>query len=172
MTYEEGLKLLEQLHSEEPSAPLHSKSFFYKGFEIRYPGRKKLGDYALVYNGRCPTHEDCARWLFRITSEENFEELVRALEDIHANGDSASNTFFPESVKTFIFLITLQEESNYPSPANGRTLTFWRFYEAALAKLGFTSIEDVVDRTNNHRSGVPALFEGIKHYKPAYYIKA
>lgn len=169
MTYEEGVILLKKLHSEAPNAALHSRSYSHNGFEIRYPGRKRLGDYALIHEGGCPTHEDIVRWIYAKTTEENFEDLVRALEDLHANGDSATTTFFSERLKTFLFLITLQEESNYPPPANGRNLTYWRFYEAALAKLGFTGIEEVVLRTNNHQKGVPPLYEATKHYKPAFY---
>ncbi len=170
MTYPEGLQLLWRLLSEAPSLERHSNSHVHRGFEIKYPGRKGLGDYALFHNNHCPTHEEIVREIYQLTTAENFEDLVRALEDIHANGDSADTTFFSDSFKTLLFLITLQEECNYPPPSNGRNLPFWRFYEAALAKLGVIDLRDVVTRTNNHGKHAPKPYLKIgANRRPAFY---
>ena len=109
MTYEEGIELLKQLNANAESRAQHSNSYSYNGFDLKFPGYKGGLDYALWHNGERPKHEDVVKKIYAITSEENFEQVVLALEDIHANGDSATTSFFTEEIKSLIFLVTLQE---------------------------------------------------------------
>jgi hypothetical protein len=147
----------------------HSNTHSYHGFELKYPGYKGRLDYALFHDGRRPKHEDIVRLIHDLTNEDNFDEVVHALEDIHANGDSATTSFFTDEIKRLIFLVTLQEEVNYPPPANGKNLPFWRFYEAALAKVGYVDLADVVSRTNNHGKGAPRPYPTVGRTRPRYY---
>jgi len=169
MTYEQGIELLNQLKANAASSVRHANTYAYSGFELKYPGYKGGLDYALWHNGVRPKHEDVVKKIYDLTSEENFDEVVSALEDIHANGDSATTSFFSDEMKSLIFLVTLQEEVNYPPPANGKNLPFWRFYEAALAKVGEVTIEEVVERTNNHGKSAPRPYPNIGRVKPAHY---
>ena len=161
--------MLKQLKANASNQAQHSKVHSYNGFELKYPGYKGGLDYALWHNGDRPKHEDVVRQIFALTSQENFKDVVAALEDIHTNGDSATTSFFTDEVKSLIFLVTLQEEVNYPPPAKGKTLPFCRFYEGALAKLGLIGLDVVVERTNNHGKAAPIAIEVNSHDRPAFY---
>ncbi len=161
--------MLKTMAAAASSSLRHSNTHVYNGFELKYPGYKGGLDFALFHNGTTPKHEDIVRLIYDLTTEDNFEEVVRALEDIHANGDSAKTTFFSEEIKCLIFLVTLQEEVNYPPPAKGKNLPFWRFYEAALAKVGEVHLDEVVSRTNNHGKAAPRPYPNVELAKPGYY---
>lgn len=161
--------MLKQLAATAPNGLTHSNIHTYHGFELKHPGYKGGLDYALFHNGTTPKHEDIVRLIYDLTNDENFEKVVQALEDIHANGDSAATSFFTDEIKRLIFLVTLQEEVNYPPPANGKNLPFWRFYEGALAKVGEVAIAEVVSRTNNHGRSAPRPYPDVRRTKPGYY---
>lgn len=169
MTYQEGVRLIIELNAKVFGQAPFTSTYEYKQFNLMYPGKKRIGDYLLNHNGKHPRHEDIVNLIYDLTNEDNFEDLVRALEDVHANGDSATTSFFTEEVKSLIFLVTLQEEVNYPPPANGRNLPFWRFYEAALAKVGDVDLVEVVARTNNHGKVAPKPYANVGRIKPGYY---
>jgi hypothetical protein len=138
---------------------------------IKYPGYKKNGDYRLSENGKAPKHEDIVTEIFSFTTDENFNGVTNFLDDVYANGLYAVSEVFSKSFKEKIFWITLQEEINYPQPQYaGRRLSFQRFYEAALAKKGICSLQEVIERTNNFGKQKPVLFkcDGIIH--PSFYF--
>jgi hypothetical protein len=141
------------------------------GLVITYPGYKKNGDYRLSENGKAPKHEDIVTEIFNFTTGENFNSVTNFLDDVYANGLYAVSNVFSKDFKEKIFWITLQEEINYPQPQYaGRRLSFQRFYEAALAKKGICSLQEVIERTNNFGKQKPVLFkcDGIIH--PSFYF--
>ena len=168
MTYEQGI-----LHMKEKCNNLNAgekASFVIGQLIIDYPGYKKNGDYRVSKEGKAPKHTDIVQFLYKYTNEENYIELIQALNDLYTNGLSSTNSFFTQSFKETLFWITLQEEINYPQPRfAGRKLPYQRFYEGVLAKLGFITLEEVLKRTNNHGGTRPTLLSIDKRPIPVFY---
>jgi hypothetical protein len=170
MNYPEGVRKMKKLADDLKLKGQQSASFTFGSLLITYPGFKEHGDYKLTENGTAPKHTDIVNEIHLQTTTENFTAIVRYLDDVYHNGLNAATTIFPPAFTEKLFWITLQEEINYPQPLKaGRKLPFQRFYEAALAKLGFITLEEVISRTNNHGKGKPVLLE-VKQYKqPSFY---
>ena len=169
MNYIEGVAHMKELASK--LQPKEKESFSLGPLTINYPGYKREGDYQLTINGLAPKHTDIVNVIYATTNTHNLEGIIAFLDDVYTNGLKAKSTVFPEAFIQKIYWITLQEEINYPQPRfQGRKLTFQRFYEGALAKVSTTiDINFVKERTNNHGSSVPKLFE-IKNYTiPSFY---
>lgn len=148
-----------------------SSSFIVGKLRIDYPGYKKLGDYRLSFNGIAPKHTDVVDLIYNMTLNNNFNDLVNALDDLYNNGLHSSNVIFSQNQKELIFWITLQEEINYPQPRySGRKLPYQRYYEAMLAKMGVISLSDVKNRTNNHGRIRPVLYSNFTFKLPSFYL--
>lgn len=170
MNYEEGiLHMLERYDSLEDKK---LKANFQVGdLTITYPGYKKKGDYRLSKNGAAPTHVQIVNSVYNLTTPDNFNQIKQALNWLYNSGLKCELTFFSNAGKELIYWITLQEEINYPQSDGfaGRKLCFQRYYEGALAKLGYIDLEQVHLRTNNHSGPRPALLQikDIEH--PIFY---
>lgn len=170
MNYAEGIRKMKKLAEELKLSGESTASFRYGNLLIAYPGYKKHGDYKLTENGIAPKHTDVVKEIFEHTAVDNFDTIVRFLDDVYHNGMRAQTVIFSEAFKEKLFWITLQEEINYPQPAKaGRKLPFQRFYEAALAKLGAAELSEVLERTNNHGKAKPELFMVKQFRRPSFY---
>lgn len=172
MTYEEGIGYMIGLCEALKGKGLPTGFFMVGELRIDYPGYKPTpGDYRLSIDGEAISHERVVRWLHRKTNPENADRFIAALASLYANGLACQDTTLPRNVKEFIFWITLQEDINYPQRAgySGRKLPYQRYYEAILAKLGYLTLDSVIERTKNHGSTRPPLLaiEGREH--PAFY---
>lgn len=170
MNFAEGVALMKRL-AEELKAGGKTTAFFSSGnLLITYPGYKAAGDYKLTENGIAPKHTDIVTTIYSAVTNENIILVIEFLDDIYTNGLAATSSFFPRSFIEKLFWITLQEEINYPQPAKaGRKLSFQRFYEAILAKIGITDIQTVLVRTNNHGKKRPELFDIQQLRRPVFY---
>ena len=146
--------------------------FMIGNLRIDYPGYKQKGDYRLSRNGIAPTHVNIVNGIYNMVTLNNFSDIKDSLGDLYINGLNSTNTFFSIEQKELIYWITLQEEINYPQPRYaGRKLPYQRFFEGALAKLGYLTINDVHSRTNNHGGRRPILFDcsSFKIIPPIFY---
>ncbi|HWL00236.1 MAG TPA: hypothetical protein VNQ55_09825 [Parapedobacter sp.] len=171
MTYEEGAQyMIDRCKALKESRALVD-SFEVGNLRITYPGKKVPGDYRLSVNDRVIRHDEVVQSLYKKTTAANANELIDALEDLYVHGLRSENPCLPQPVKALIYWITLQEDINYP-PASGyygKKLSFQRFYEAILAKLGFLPIEEVVTRTNKHGGPPPPLLRIADRKHPVFY---
>jgi len=171
MDYEEGVAYMigccERLREEGVTR----QSLRMGRLVIEYPGRKRPGDYRMTWAGRVLNHDEIVHHLHDHTTPENAREMIAALDDLYREGLKGTHPFFIEELKELLFWITLQEEINYPQQERyaGRKLSYQRFYEAVLAKLGHLDIDEVVERTNNDYGPRPPLLaiDGIEH--PSFY---
>ena len=170
MNYDDGINYMISLHKKLTNTNI--KEHFNVGkLQIEYPGYKKIGDYCLTINGKAPKHESIVKGLYNFVTPINFDVVVYALEDMYLHGLKAKTDIFKQTAKELIYWITLQEEINYPQPEYfGRKLSYQRFYEGALAKLNFCSLDDVISRTNNHGQIRPSLYTGVIGVVPIFYI--
>ncbi|EHK2334484.1 hypothetical protein KCK34_000912 [Clostridium perfringens] len=154
---------------------------------LYYPGyRSKIVnnninnyDYRLSLNGQPPCHTNIVRDLYDKSVEHpdlrpiliNFLiELANEGDDInlnnYANLNIFNNGYTIQQLKTLIPILVLQEDFNFPRPRKGRTLPFCRYIEAVLAadtRNNYT-LNDVLNRTNNHRGGVPIPWPEYTRY--------
>ncbi|KAA5532472.1 hypothetical protein F0919_16935 [Taibaiella lutea] len=172
MNYTQGIELMNDLFQKLNAKQQKADSFVVGALHIDYPGRKKNGDYRLSKDGEAPKHTDVVKLIFDIANECNFDALIVALGDLYNNGLASITDTFAQSQKELIYWITLQEEINYPQPRYaGRRLPYQRYYEAILARLGKCSLDDVIQRTNNHGKRKPALFTNIGNIRiPSFYF--
>lgn len=169
MNYNEGVQHMLDLKNEKGSFnPIPEITIFYPGF-------KKPGDYRLEFNnGKVPKYADICLQLYNLATENyfSFKEMIDFLNDIYNNG---TNTTYKnhelENLKHLVYWITLQEEINYPRNKGyaGINLAFCRFFEAVYASkdTNTITIDDVIDRCNNHGKKKPNLYP-IKD-KPNFY---
>lgn len=168
MTYEEGKEHMINLSNSLKEG--EEKDFFVGKLRINYPGKKQNGDYKLYLGESAPKHFFVIEGIYNMTTEDNFKELTLALEDIYSNGLNTSQTYFSKGKQELLFWITLQEDINYPPPRYaGRKLPFQRFFEGALAKLNYITLEEVENRANNRARGIPKLLEVDLDFIPSFY---
>lgn len=170
MNYAEGISYMVSLHRS--LANTKAKEYITIGqILIEYPGYKKIGDYRLTINGKAPKHTSIVKGLYNLVTPVNFNDMADALDDLYLNGLRAKTEIFKQGAKELIYWITLQEEINYPQPKYfGRKLSYQRFYEGMLAKLGICTLDYVISRTNNHGNPRPPLINGIDGKVPSFYI--
>lgn len=183
MNYAEGIIFIKQLfflysnsNSEKNKI---NKSNLYNGLvRLEIPGYKSQGDYKVWYrksdkeNYIAPSHVDVVVFLYRNATTNNVDEIINFLECLFLNGLHCTNKLFGNNIKELIFWLTLQEDLNYPMSANkqGRKLTYQRYFEALLAKLGYCELSIVQERTNNHNKSVPHLLVVPENIKtPIFY---
>lgn len=146
----------------------------YQLLHVEYPGYKKHGDYRLIHNDDSPSHTDIVKYLYEL-SKQNPQQMIllfllriyryglRTNHDVKLNLNNLtlnSTTVTLEQLQHIIFWVTLQEEINYPQPRyQGISLPFFRYFEAILSANHpeIITLEQVISRTNNHKSSVPSL---------------
>ncbi len=144
---------------------------------IEFPGKLKPGDYVMKVC-EVPSHTKLWDIVFA-NSKGKYNDFVRFLDDIYSNGTDIDLSKYAmidnaEYLAQLIFWETLQEDINYPPPAQGRKLTFCRLYEAVIVSQGQLTdiqIQNVRNRCNNHNSGIPQLYQiPPKFSKPSFYL--
>jgi len=143
-----------------------------KKIAIRFPGYKTKRDksdycvYLVDVNGEHPvSHVEIMRDLYAKTNVQNYELLIRYIEDVAVYGkeinipyslyqmDTGGFTF--EELTLLMFYIAIQEDINYPMPRfMGRTMCYFRYLEAIYCKV------------NNNHSLEDAIKKAIKRYGP------
>lgn len=175
MNYAEGILFMQNLCSGDCTGTIYPCNSISE-LEIQYPGRKKNGDYKMLYRNSPPTHQEICQKPYE-HSNHHYEQYVDFLEDVYLHGtnisvDEYNNVYNAESLVHIIYWITLQEEINYPQAEGkmGRRLPFCRYFEAVCAANNYElTIETVKNRCQNHGGGVPnALNIGFRR-KPAFY---
>lgn len=170
MNYADGVNKMKQLAGELKQNGGGTASFTFGSLLISYPGFKGLGDYKLTENGVAPKHTQVVKEIYQQTNSRNIDAVIGYLEEVYHKGLGAASSIFSTAFTEKLFWITLQEEINYPQPLMaGRKLAFQRFYEAALAKLGIISLEEVLNRTNNHGKKRPSLLDVMQYRRPSFY---
>lgn len=165
MDYAQGVIYMQQLVSSLESTGQTSGSFIVGDYTVKYPGKKRQGDYRFEKDGKAPTHVIIVNEIYQAVTDVNYQDVITYLEDVYNNGLNATNTTFDRSFTEKIFWITLQEEINYPQPNYaGRRLPFQRYFEAVLAKISMIDLGEVRRRTNNHGYSIPSLipFSGVR----------
>lgn len=179
MTYNEGLvfiKSLFELHKASDIGNIKT-NLSIGNIRIETPGYKKNGDYKVLLkiegekNLVAYSHADIVNSIYKNTTLENALNIINGFECLFLNGLNSQNTFFNSEYKNLLFWLTLQEDLNYPMDRyQGRKLPFQRYYEAILAKLGYYSLNFIIERTNNHGGGRPNLLNIPDEIKrPVFY---
>jgi hypothetical protein len=173
MNYAQGIEMMKKLVDDLKESGERFGTFEVGNLKIYYPGFKEHGDYKLtMQGGYIPKHTDIVKEIFEKTTKENFDAVSLFLEDVYKNGLAATNTALDQAFKEKIYWITLQEEINYPQPKRaGRKLPFMRYFEAALAKIGFVELEKIIMRTNHRAQGRPPLFNLNEIRRPSFYVE-
>ena len=86
MTYIQGTEYMIALVQELRVANQTSNFFMVGELQIDYPGYKTNGDYRLSKNGTAPKHTDIITLLFDTANEDNFDDMIIALDDLYSNG--------------------------------------------------------------------------------------
>lgn len=123
-----------------------------EGLAIKFPGRKKSGDYLVLAAGNALTHSQMCMVVatYILNGNMTYEYAVNFLEDTYENG-LRNREDDPERqyLKMLIFWTTLQEEINYPQSEwnryhtamkQGRSRSFNRYAEAIAAVAGRDNI--------------------------------
>lgn len=136
---------------------------------IRYPGKKKRGDYRLEYDKISISHAKmCENLVSYITRGLfNYNEIKLILEDTYRNGYVAVNSESEQTLRALLFWITLQENSNYPG-YEGRLMPYKRYAEAIDTTLrgSIVSLDDVLfDASPDHaRAGIVRVLQDPPYY--------
>lgn len=192
MTYEAAVRQMIRHwnDAEREGAALHDRVYIpYHGIEIKYPGYKKIGDYAL-YDSKyseeeVPPHSYYCQELYEyiIMRKDMFDTMKTYMEKIYINGiedNPANYNDLPEDLVDLlyrIFWVTVQEDINYPAldsnTYRGRQLPFWRYFEAICAAYYPDPEHDIdyVKKLADSRRGVHAeLWYNIEE-PPVFYSK-
>lgn len=173
MNYSQGIEYMKKLAVELKEYGGGAAAFRVGELIITYPGYKQNGDYKLrIGKELVPRHTDMVKEIYQLTTKENFDQLSFFLEDVYLHGLDAQHNLFDKAFKEKLYWITLQEEINYPQPKRaGRSLSFMRYYEGALAKIGIIELEKVILRTAHRGQGRPPLInlKGIR--RPRFYVE-
>ena len=136
---------------------------------IRYPGKKKRGDYRLECNNISTSHAKMCENLVNYIKLGLFEydEIKHVLEDTYRNGYVAVNRRRERHLRALLFWLTLQENTNYPG-YEGKLMPYKRYAEAIDTTLpgSLVSLDDVLfDASPDHaRAGIVRVLQDPPYY--------
>lgn len=136
---------------------------------IKYPGKKKRGDYRLELNGVPISHSSICKNLVGFINDGifSYDEIKHILEETYSYGYVVVNRNRERQLRALLFWITLQENTNYPDH-EGILMPYKRYAEAIDTTLpgSLVNLNDVLHDADPDyaKKGIKRILQNPPNY--------